>query len=186
MCAAAGENGCNAEYLKSLVRTRDPNALDRLARCYGERLLRAGRRHCRTGEEAKDAVQDTYVTAAMHMEDFRGDGSLEGWLVRIVASACRRMSRGLKNDANRHDDDLALVDATQSPEAETDQRAVTDWLNRALVSLPEDDRLVLLLASVEGLEGPEIAAQLNVTPNAARARLFRARAKLREALLALS
>jgi len=166
MCSDAGENGCDAEVLKSL-----------------ERLLRAGRRHCRTGEEAKDAVQDTYVTAAMHMEDFRGDGSLEGWLVRIVASACRRMSRGQKNDPNRHDDDLALADAALLPEA--DPLALTDWLDRALLSLPEEDRLVLLLASVEGMEGPEIAAQLEITPNAARARLFRARAKLREALLAL-
>src|SRR5215475_5147117 len=133
MCADAGENGCDAEYLKALVRRRDPSALDRLARCYGDRLMRAGRRHCRTGEEAKDAVQDTYLAAAMHMEDFRGDGSLEGWLVRIVASACRRMSRGQKNDTSRHDDDLALVDAALEPEAETEQRALTDWLNRALL-----------------------------------------------------
>jgi RNA polymerase sigma-70 factor (ECF subfamily) len=186
MCADAGENGCDAEVLKALVRRRDPSALDRLARCYGERLLRAGRRHCRTGEEAKDAVQDTFITAAARLQDFRGDGNLEGWLVRIVASACRRMSRGQKNDPARHEDELALLDPGHSPEAEAAQNEVAHWLHRALLELPAGDREILLLASVEGMEGPEIAAHLQVSPGALRVRLHRARTRLRQALLALA
>jgi RNA polymerase sigma-70 factor (ECF subfamily) len=183
MCSALGDNGCDAEYLKDLVRRRDPAALDRLAHCYGDRLLRAGRRHCRTGEEAKDAVQDTFVTAATHLEDFRGEGSLEGWLVSIVASACRRLSRGHKNDPQRHEADQAsLVDSAQSPEAETAQKEIASWLNRALLELSEDDRLVLLLAEVDGMTGPEIAEELHLTAGAVRVRLSRARDRLRKVL----
>jgi RNA polymerase sigma-70 factor (ECF subfamily) len=183
VCNVANEDCCRAERLKVMVRERHPEALDRLARCYGERLLRAGRRHCRSGEEAEDAVQDTFVAAASHLEDFRGDGSLEGWLVRIVASACRRLSRGQKNDPTRHGVEFTVVDARESPEGETARRELGTLLHRSLLDLSAEDRQVLLLAEVDGLGGPEIAEQLGVSPGAVRARLTRARARLRTALL---
>jgi RNA polymerase sigma-70 factor (ECF subfamily) len=185
MCDAHADPACDAELLKELVRRRDPSALDRLARCYGDRLLRAGRRHCRTGEEAKDAVQDTYLTAATHLDEFRGEGSLEGWLVRIVASACRRLSRGQKNDPERHDGELEAVESEDSPETDTAQKGVAAWLNHSLLQLPDDDRLLLLLAEVDGLTGPEIAAEVGLTPGAVRTRLTRARDRLRKVLTPL-
>src|SRR5262245_6895640 len=104
MPALFSDDVCNPDRLTTLARSGDPRALDDITRCYGERLLAAGRRHCRTVSEAEDAVQDALVTAATKLDSFRGDGSLEGWLVRIVASACRRMSRGRKNATELHDD----------------------------------------------------------------------------------
>src|SRR5690349_17543769 len=81
------DSACDPDRLTALVRNGDPAALDHITRCYGERLLAAGRRHCRTSDEAEDAVQDALVTASTQLDSFRGEGSLEGWLVRIVASA---------------------------------------------------------------------------------------------------
>src|SRR5690349_17943864 len=88
---------CSPERLMRLVREGSAEALDQITRCYSERLLAAGRRHCRTTTEAEDAVQDALVAAAQHLTELRDDRRLEGWLVRVVASACRRISRGHKN-----------------------------------------------------------------------------------------
>jgi len=80
-----------------LVREGRGEALDQITRCYSQWLLEAGRRHWRTSNEAEDAVQDALVSAAQHLDELRHDSSLEGWLVRVVASACRRIGRGRKN-----------------------------------------------------------------------------------------
>src|SRR5262245_10482234 len=100
-----GDEACSPERLMLLVRRGEPQALDQITRCYRDRLLDAGRRHCRTDDEADDAVQDALLTASTHLDQFRGDGSLEGWLVRIVARACRRISRGQKNASTLHDNE---------------------------------------------------------------------------------
>jgi len=177
-------DACNPERLTALVRGGDPAALDHVTRCYGARLLQAGRRHCRTSDEAEDAVQDALLTAATHLDEFRGEGSLEGWLVRIVASACRRMSRGRKNDPRLHDADadLELADPSGSPEGAAARVELGELLERALLSLDPEDRLIVLLSEVEGFRSFEVAERVGLSDGAVRTRLSRLRARLREAL----
>jgi len=128
-------------------------------------------------------VQDTLLIAGDHLEDFRGEGSLEGWLVRIVASACRRIGRGLRNDPARHDPDAELADGGDSPEAAAARSELGAVLNRALAELTPRDRLILLFAEVEGRTGEEIANEVGMSHAAVRTRLSRLRAHLREVLL---
>lgn len=173
---------CDPDRLTELVRSGDPDALDRITRCYGDRLLAAGRRHCRTTEEAGDAVQDALVVAATRLDSFRGEGSLEGWLVRIVASACRRMSRGRKNAATLHDADVELVSSFASPEAEAAAHEVGEALSDALLALGPEDRLIVLLSEVDGFDAPEIGVRTGLTAGAVRTRLTRIRQRLRAAL----
>jgi RNA polymerase sigma-70 factor (ECF subfamily) len=182
MPALFSDDVCNPDRLTTLVRNGDPQALDRITRCYGDRLLAAGRRHCRTADEAEDAVQDALVAAVTKLDSF-GDGSLEGWLVRIVASACRRMSRGRKNSASLHDDKLDLLVASSSPETEAGQHELGDALSAALLELDPDDRLIVLLSEVDGFDAPEVAARVGLSPGAVRTRLTRIRGRLRAALL---
>lgn len=175
-------DACDPELLTTLVRNGDPAALDRITRCYGQKLLVAGRRHCRTADEAEDAVQDALVTAGTHLDSFRGEGSLEGWLVRIVASACRRMSRGRKNSSELHDEGVDLLVAPSSPESEAEQHELGEALSAALLELNPDDRLIVLLSEVDGFDAPEVAARLGLSPGAVRTRLTRIRGRLRTAL----
>jgi len=180
---AGAEDACDPERLLALVRGGDPAALERITRCYGDRLLAAGRKHCRSAEEARDAVQDAWLTAATHLPEFRAEGSLSGWLVSIVASACGRLSRGRKNDASLHDGEDALTpSAAETPEAETARRELGAALDAALLELAPEDRMILLLAEVEELTGPEIAARTGLSPGAVRARLTRLRARVRGSL----
>jgi RNA polymerase sigma-70 factor, ECF subfamily len=172
---------CSPERLMRLVRGGSPEALDQITRCYSERLLRAGRRHCRTSDEAEDAVQDALVSAAQNLLTLRNDSSLEGWLVKVVASACRRISRGQKNDFALHERDVAL-DAEEDPEDEAARRELARLLDGALLALPGKDRSILLLAELEGFSAAEIGQELGMTAGAVRTRLSRLRGTMLETL----
>jgi RNA polymerase sigma-70 factor (ECF subfamily) len=168
-----------------MVKAGDVDALERITRCYGERLLAVGRRQCRDDDRAQDAVQDALLAAGEHLEDFRGDGSLEGWLVRMVANACHRMRRGRKNDPKLHSvleeyDSPPAADASPEEGALRGELAVA--LGDALLRLEPRDRALLLLADGEGWKGPELAESLNMTPGSLRTRLSRARKRLRDEL----
>jgi RNA polymerase sigma-70 factor (ECF subfamily) len=174
---------CDPSALERLVRAGDLAALDRLTRCFGDRLLAVGRCACGDAELARDAVQDAMLAAGEHLGDYRGDGSLEGWLVRMVQRACGRMRRGRKHDPARHaalDDTIAAPD--DGPDAEAARAMLLRRLGLALQGLDPRDRAVVLLADGEGWTGPEIAARLGMTADAVRTRLSRAHRRLRAAL----
>lgn len=173
---------CSAKNLIRMVQEGSPEALDRLTRCYGARLLSAGVRHCRTKEEAEDAVQDALLIAHQKGSTFRGEGNLEGWLIRIVARACRRMSRGQKNDVSTHDAEVELATREPSPVDLTCRGETGRALQRALLDLSPTDRMILLLSGVEEWTAPEIAGEMGLTPGAVRTRLSRLRDKVAEAL----
>ncbi|MFZ5896227.1 MAG: RNA polymerase sigma factor [Myxococcota bacterium] len=182
MSAATSEDHCDPRRLLELVRRGDASALDAITRCYGARLLAAGRRHCRTLSEAEDAVQDTLLFASTDLQAFRGEGSLEGFLVRIVARACRRISRGQKNDAALHDSEAVPFDPSEGPEAGAARAELGDELERILISLEPNDRALLLLAELEDYSAAEIGRELGLGEGAVRTRLSRLRKKLREQL----
>jgi RNA polymerase sigma-70 factor, ECF subfamily len=173
---------CDLDELGRLVLAGDVAALDRMSRCFGERMLAIGRRRCGDEERARDAVQDAIVAAGTHLGDFRGEGSLEGWLLRIVARNCARMHRGRKHDPTLHDaldeDTVGAFEAERASERVELRRR----LDAAIAALDPRDRALVLLADAEGWTAPEIAGHVGMTAEAVRTRLSRAHRKLREML----
>lgn len=169
--------------LLELMHNNDIAALDVMTRQYGDRLLAVGRRYCRNEEEAQDAVQDALISAGTHLQQFRGDGSVEGWLVRMVANACARMRRGRKNDPSLHTTETTVIGSgEENPESLAERDEMSDHLGEALLTLQPRDRLIVLLSEAEGWTGPQIAEELDMTPGSVRTRLSRARKKLQEEL----
>ncbi len=173
---------CDANELVGMVRAGDIEALDRITRCFGDRLLAVGRQRCRNEEDAQDAVQDTLLSAGKNLTSFRGDGSLEGWLIRMVANACYRMRRGRKNDPSLHTTEAQLFSGDETPEQAAHRGEVGDMLEQVLLGLSSQDRAILILAEGEGWTGPEIAREMDMTPGAVRTRLTRIRQRLRGVL----
>ena len=140
-----------------------------------------GRRYCGDDDRARDAMQDALLAAGTKMTQFRGDGSVEGWLVRMVVNFCHRMRRGRKNDPAWHAeaDDDTLAAAADTPEQQAARGELMIMLGDALGALDPRDRTLLLLADGEGWKAPEIAESVDMTPAAVRTRLSRARRKLR-------
>ena len=175
---------CDPRELIRMVRAGEIDALDRITRCYGERLLAVGQRQCRDTDRAQDAVQDALLSAGQHLEDFRGDGSIEGWLIRMVTNACRRMQRGRKNDPawNADLDDASPVAASTSPEEGTLRGELAVALGDALLRLQPRDRALLLLTDAADWRATELAEALEISPASIRTRMSRARKLLRDEL----
>jgi RNA polymerase sigma-70 factor, ECF subfamily len=173
---------CEAGKLVELLQAGDIEALDQVTRCYGDQLLSAARRHCRNEAQAADAVQDAMLTAWKYGEKYRGEGRVDRWLVRLVATACNRMRRGLKNRSALHVSDEELLKDDVSPELLVARSQLAEQLGEALLQLTPEDRTILILADAQGWKGPEIAEKLHLTPGAVRTRLSRAHARLRDYL----
>lgn len=174
-------DSCDPDLIASLVRSGSPDALDRIARCYGERLLAVGLRQCRLPVEAEDAVQDALLLAGEHLTDYRGEGSVEAWVSVMVSRACARMRRGRKNDPALHTS--AVEPPARRPDPE-DLAAQRELVGVVLAGLGPEDTRLLWMADVEGRKAPEIAALEGLSAAAVRARLSRARRRVRPQLAA--
>ena len=165
---------CDADELVALLQAGDMDVLDRVTRCFGDRLMQEGQRRCSTPQDADDAVQEAALAAWRYGPGFRAEGRVDRWLVRLVATACNRMRRGMKRDASLHISDAELLSDDSSPEVLAARSRLAETLGGTLSSLSPQDRVVVLLADGQGMTGPEIAQQLSMTPGAVRSRLSRA------------
>jgi RNA polymerase sigma factor (sigma-70 family) len=181
---------CHPDLIVRLVQAGDLAALDRISRCYGAHLLAVGRRVCGDDERARDAVQDALLAAGQNLDQFRGDGSVEGWLVRMVANACKSWRRGRKDDPAWHapldDEQPACGGGGERPDDAAARSELAGALRAALLGLSPLDRAILLLTEVDGWRPSEVARQLEVSPESVRARLSRMRRRLRSQLAAAS
>ncbi|MFT6400583.1 MAG: RNA polymerase sigma-70 factor (ECF subfamily) [Bradymonadia bacterium] len=177
-----------ADELLALMRAGDMVALDRMTRCYGASLAAVGRRHCRDSDQAEDAVQDALLAAGENLQGFRGEGSADGWLVRMVINACRRMRRGQKNNTELHDDvdEMERAGEGEDPESAASRHQIANVLANVLGELPPQDRALFLLAEAEEWTAPELAEEFGISAGAVRTRLTRIRENLRPELSAFT
>ena len=169
----------------------DRSAFEELMRRYNRRLYRLARASLGDEAEAKDALQDAYLSAYRSIGKFRGEATLSTWLSRLVLNACgerRRRSYRRENivpilSTERAMDSVARVpDSGEQPEQLVARTQIRRVLERKVSELPEIFRVVFMLRSVEELSVEEIAAILAISPETVRSRHFRAKGMLRESL----
>lgn len=142
---------------------------------------------------AADATQDAFVKAFQRVNQYRG-GSFKAWLLRIVTNVCydllrarrRRPTTPLDGDDDEDDPDYnpRMIDTTERPDAYVMRKELAGLLQEAIGQLPPDQRTTLVLADIEGLDYQEIADATGTALGTVKSRLSRARAKLRDMLLA--
>jgi RNA polymerase sigma-70 factor (ECF subfamily) len=150
-----------------------------LMRRHNQRLYRAVRSILRDEAETEDVLQDAYVRAFTHLDQFLGRARFATWLTRIaVNEALYRQKRGRRLVAID-----ALAHRLESPAPGPENRASNGELREALgVSidrLSEDFRTVFVLRDVEGLSTAETAESLAIPEETVKTRLHRARRQLR-------
>jgi RNA polymerase sigma-70 factor (ECF subfamily) len=166
-----------------------------IMRRYNQRLYRVTYAILRDGSEAEDVIQDAYVRAYQHLDQFAGYAPFSIWLTRIaVHEALRRLQlrkRSQQFDDIRSDEE-DFVSNTETRVAETsldpEQRAsvaeLGQLLEEAVLDLPEQYRTVIMLRDVEELTTAETAAALDLTEQNVKVRLHRGRAMMRDRLFA--
>jgi len=140
----------------------------------------------RSGHDAEDAVQESYLRAWKAFAQFRGDDS-RAWLLAIVRNTCHSLGRKNKrNDTQSADDidDVSLSSEQWDPRALLDRKIDAADLRLAIDSLPDEFREVLVLRELEELSYKQISAVLKAPLGTVMSRLARGRARLAELLLA--
>ena len=190
----AADDAARDAALLARLRAGESAAYDELVRTNSGRMLVVTRRILNSEEDARDAVQDAFVSAFRNIEKFEGGSLLSTWLHRIAVNAALMKLRTRKRKPERSIEELLPAFLEDGHHAEDFQdwnqptdRAMMRAETRAIVrecigSLPDNYRTVLILRDIEELDTDETAERLGMTPNAVKIRLHRARQALRTLL----
>ena len=167
-------------------------AFEDLVNRYERKIYRLALRLTGNPQDAEDVLQETFLKAFEHLPDFRQDSRFYTWLVRIAVNEGLMKLRKRRSDKSEPmedgvDDEGQVMprefrDWKPNPEQLMSQEEMETLLLNAANGLPEGLRTVFFLRDVEELSTEETAEALNLTAGAVKARLFRARMRLREEL----
>ena len=172
----------NEAQLVTQAQNGDRNAFSELVRIHAQGVLNVVYRMCGDTLIAEDAAQETFIRAWLNLSSYRPQTSLRNWLYRIAFNAGMDMLR--KNRRILPDDieDMQLTDGRPGPETLVSQQERTDMVQRAILSLPDASRAILVLREYEGLSYQEISSTLDIPVGTVMSRLNYARNLLKAKL----
>ena len=176
------------EVIVERVCAGDDGLYEILIRRHNQRLYRAIRAILRRDEDVEDVMQQAYVDAYRHLDQFRGTAKFSTWLTRIAVNRAIRSGRGARGgpklvtpDGTDH-----AIEQAPSPGLDPEHTMYGHELQTILESLidqlPDPFRVVFVLREVEGLSTAETAECLSINEDTVKTRLHRAKRLLRERL----
>jgi RNA polymerase sigma-70 factor (ECF subfamily) len=178
--AAETSDGASQEdraLVERFLSTREEHAFRLLYRRHAPALFRFATRLAGGREDGEDLLQETWIRAAGRLADFRWESALRTWLFGIAVNRWREVLR-----ARSRRPGLALVSRLENEDGVpiAPDAAMAMDLDRAIASLPDGYREVLVLHDVHGYTHEEIARMLEIETGTSKSQLSRARRALRE------
>ncbi len=180
------------DFSLEALRNGDRAEFSRLVEAYYKMIYHLSYKMLGDAQDAEDVLQETFLKAYRHLGSFDGRSSLSTWLYRIATNEALMFLRRKKPDLVSIDEPvetgeveaepLQIVDWCCLPEAELLSSEAQAHLDRAVENLPPSLRVVFVLRDLQGLSTLETAEVLNLSENAVKTRLSRARLRLREEL----
>jgi RNA polymerase sigma-70 factor (ECF subfamily) len=172
-----------------LAREGDLDAFNRLVDLHQRAVYNLCLRMLGSPASAEDAAQDAFLSAYRNIRTFKG-GAFRPWLMRIASNASidelrrrgRRPAVSLDAPAPGSDDPIDVADAAAGPETEALRSELHDTVQRALLRLPADQRLAVVMCDMQGFAYEEIAATMRTSVGTVKSRIARGREKLRREL----
>lgn len=137
-------------------------------------------------DDAMDALQEILIQVHRSLQTFKGRSSLYTWVYRLSSNVCFnfRKKRSKANHQMAWDERLqSAMLPIERPNEDPDTMCETKYnqflVQQAILKLPETQRVLLILHDLEGIPVPEAASILNINTNAAKSRIHRGRAALR-------
>jgi RNA polymerase sigma-70 factor (ECF subfamily) len=171
----------NDEDLVAKAQRGDRNAFSELVRRHSQSVINVVYRLCGDSQLAEDAAQEAFIQAWLKLSTYRPGTSLQNWLYRIAVNIAIDVLRKEKHLAS---DELSEQMAASEPTPEvilTSQERASS-VQKAVLSLPQACRTVLVLREYEDLSYQEIASTLNIPIGTVMSRLNYARTLLKETL----
>lgn len=186
-----GADDDECELIRRL-RSGSAEAFAEVVRTQSRPLLAVARRILVNEEDARDAVQETFVAACRGITSFAEESRLSTWLHRIAVNVSLMQLRRRRRHPVTPDGLACIGDegawmaggGLSQPRLDdaVERRRIRALVRRAIARLPETHRRILLLRDLEDRSTEETAALLGISPNAAKIRLHRARHALRAIL----
>ena len=172
-----------------LVRSGETGLYELLMRRYNQRLFRIIRSVVTNDLEAEDALQEAWVHAYEHLDQFAGRAGFAAWVARIAYYEALARSRKSKRWLRLEDPEGEITPeatrrhtASDTPESQAMRRQLAQFLEAAVDALPQTYRSVFVLREVEQMSTAETAECLGLSEEAVKTRLHRSRALLRREL----
>ena len=183
-----------AEDLRLIERvlSGDRQAFEALVRNHERRVFRVTLAVLGQVEDAEDAMQETFIKAYRHLNQFRHESRFTTWLTRIAVNEALQRRQARKEHVSLDESPASqnqnfpqhFEPWSTDPEKLYTKHELRDLVEKAIRSLPAIYREALILCDVEGMSGREAADVLGVDLAALKSRLLRARLMMREALSA--
>src|ERR1700758_5357324 len=184
--------GADETTLVSLSREGDTAAFGELVRRYEGKIFRLAQHVTQNREDAEDVLQETFMKAYEHLDQFQGNSKFYTWIVRIAVNQALMKLRRRKTDKSVSlDEQIDTGEDTmvreiaawdEDPEQRFSRDELGGILDTAVQSLEPPYRSVFVLRDIDDLSTEETAEALGLSIPAVKSRLLRARLQLREKL----
>jgi RNA polymerase sigma-70 factor, ECF subfamily len=184
--------GVDESVLVAQAREGDALAFGELARRYQGKIFRLAQHITQNREDAEDVLQETFLKAYEHLDQFKGDSKFYTWIVRIAVNQSLMKLRRRKTDKSVSlDEQIDTGEDTvvreiaawgEDPEQRFSREELGEILDSAIQDLEPLYRSVFVLRDIEELSTEETAEALGLSIPAVKSRLLRARLQLRERL----
>lgn len=181
--------------LVARAKAGDAEAFSELVQHYDRRVFRMAKQITQNDDDAADVLQESFLKAYTHLDEFQGNSKFYTWLVRIAVNEALMKLRKRRSDRTTPLDEpidtgedevvreIAVWD--ENPEQSYSREELGQILDEAVQSLKPDYRTVFVLRDIEEMSIEETAKALNLSISAVKSRLLRARLQLREKLTRL-
>jgi len=176
----------------ALARTGDAKAFNELLQRYERKIFRLALHITQNREDAEDVLQETFLKAYQHLDQFQGQSKFYTWIVRIAVNQALMKLRKRKSDRSVSLDDTIdtgedtvareIAAWDENPEQQYGREELNQILTSAVDGLTPIYRAVFVLRDVDGLSTEETAEALELSVPAVKSRLLRARLQLRDKL----
>jgi RNA polymerase sigma-70 factor (ECF subfamily) len=188
----SSQAGVDESVLVAQAREGDTQAFGELVRRYESKIFRLAQHITQNREDAEDVLQETFLKAYEHLNQFQGQSKFYTWIVRIAVNQALMKLRRRKTDKSVSLDETIdtgedtivreIAAWDEDPEQRFSRDEIGQILDSAIQSLEPPYRSVFVLRDVEDLSTEETAEALGLSVPAVKSRLLRARLQLREKL----
>lgn len=184
-------NDLEIKHLK-MAKEGDVESFEKLIEKYQKKIYNIALRMVNNPDDASELAQEVLVKIFRSIKDFKEESSISTWIYRITTNVCLDQLRRMKNKKTisideslkigDNDVSMQFPDNSPTPSEAYEKKEIQRVVGEAIMKLPEDQRLVVIMKDIQGFKYDEIAEYVKCPEGTVKSRINRARHALKEIL----